>query len=225
MATTQPTPQRSNPTTESEETNQEPVHPRLKQANTKSTTNETTTDLPTQSSQGIGIVIIIIIVMVSTVILVIITAILLKKCHNAASTATNRAYGLNTHKGREESIYMYKYKGSERNVDNTKQNVTYIITNTVEMNELRGTRIVTEGNKAYATSITTEGNQAYTSSIATDRGNQAYTSSIATGRGNQAYTSSIATDRGNQAYTSSIATGRNAAYGQVTSDNVYEVID
>lgn len=175
MATIQPTPQRPNPTTESEETslitNQEPVDPRPQQANTEfreSTTNETTTNFPTQSSQGIGIVIIIIIVTVSVVTVVIVTAILLKKCH-AVSTATDRAYGLDTHQGREET----KYKGPEMNVDDTKQNVTYIITNTVEMNEVHGTRIVTEGKEAYATSIITEGNQAYTSSIATDR-NAAY---------------------------------------------------
>jgi flagellar basal body-associated protein FliL len=140
------------------------VDPHSQAANTEiivNTTNETTTDLPAQSSQRIGIVVIIIIATVSVVTVVIALAILLKKCH-AVPTATNQAYGLNTHKGVEESIY--KFPGPEMNVDN-KQTVAYV-TNfntdaTVEVNEAYRTRIVTDENEAYATSITTEGNQAY----------------------------------------------------------------
>ena len=93
-------------------------------------TSETATDLPILSSQSestdigliIGIVVIIVIVTVSVVTMLVIVTILLKKCHSkstttAVPTAANQAYGLNTHKGVEESIY--KFPGPEVDADNT----------------------------------------------------------------------------------------------------------
>ena len=217
MATTQPTPQPPNPTTDSEETppttnqqTQEPVDPLTTDSTNGNvngdiqatdsegaagtelrvpTTSETATDLPIQSSQSestnisliIGIVVISVIVTVPVVTVVIIIAIMLKKRHGkstaiAVPTAANQAYGLNTHKGVEESIY--KFPGPEVDVDNTieaKQNVAYVMNTdvTVEVNEAYAKSIVMEGNEAYAISIVTEGNQAYATSIATEK-NAAY---------------------------------------------------
>ena len=206
MATTQPTPQPPNPTTDSEEI------------------------LSIQSSQSgstnigliIGVVINIVMVSVLVIIVVVVIVILLKKRHGkftttAVSTAANQAYGLNTHKGVEESIY--KFSGSEVDADNTieaKQNVAYV-TNTdvvVEVNEAYyATRIATEGNEAYATNIIRVGNEAYATSIVTE--------------GNQAYATNITTE-GNQVYAASIATEKNAAYEPVTTSktaDVYEVVN
>ena len=143
--------------------------------NIGSSTSETATDLPILSSQSgstnIGLIVgivVIIIVTVSITVLVIVSF-LLKKRHvkfttTPVPTAANQAYGLNTHKGVEESIY--NIPDPEVDIDNTieaKQNVAYV-TNTdviVEVNEAYATRIATEGNQAYATSITTEKNAAY----------------------------------------------------------------
>ena len=197
MATTQPTPQPPNPTTDSEET-----------------------PGSIQSSQPRGppniglIVIVIIIVVVSvlviTVVVVIAILLMIKKRHIksttiAVPTAANQAYGQNTHKGVEESIY--KFPDPEVDTDDTieaKQNVAYV-PNTdvvVEVNEAYyATRIAIEGNDAYATNnITTEGNEAYATCIVTE---------------------------GNQAYATSIATEKNAAYESVTTTgtaDVYEVV-
>jgi hypothetical protein len=123
------------------------------------------------------------VVAVILVAVVVVIAILLKKRHEkfttiAVPTAANQAYGLNTHKGVEESIYTYP--GPEMDVDNTieaKQNMAYV-TNTdviIEANEAYATNIVLEGNEAYATSIITEGNQAYATGITTEK-NAAYES-------------------------------------------------
>jgi hypothetical protein len=144
-----------NPITDSEgtppTTNQEPVDPSTGTELSVPTTSETITDLPIQSFKRgppdigliIGIVVIIVIVTVSVVTVMAVIAILLKKRHGkfttiAVPTAANQAYGLNTHKGVEESIYTYP--GPEMGVDNTtevKQNVAYVTMTDVivEVNE------------------------------------------------------------------------------------------
>ena len=159
------------------------------------TTSETATDLRSQGgSSNIGLItgIVVIVIVTMSVVMVIIIAIPLKKYHEKSTaitipTAANQAYGLNTHKGVEESIY--NIPDPEVDIDNTieaKQNVAYA-TNTdliAEVNEAYyyATRIATEGNEAYATNITTEGNQAYSyaTSIATEK-NAAYEPVTTTG--------------------------------------------
>ena len=201
MATTQPTPQPPNPTTDSEETppttNQQTQEPAdLSEGTTGTelrvpTTSETATDLRSQGGpSNIGLIIgmVVIVIVSMSVVMVIIIAIPLKKCHikstaTAVPTAANQAYGLNTHQGVEESIYnIPDPKVDINDTIEAKQNVAYV-TNTdliVEVND--ATRIATEGNEAYATNIITEGNQAYATciTIATEK-NAAYEPVTTTG--------------------------------------------
>ena len=120
MATTQPTPQPPNPTTDSEETppttnqqTQEPVGPFEGATGTElrvPTTSETATDLPILNSRSgptnigliIGILVIIVIVTVSVVTVVVIIAILLKKRNKKSTaitvpTAASQTYGRPQH--------------------------------------------------------------------------------------------------------------------------------
>ena len=116
MATTQPTPQPPNPTTDSEETppttnqqTQEPVNPLITEEATGTelrvpTTSETATDLPIQSSHSgstdigliIGIVVVVIVV-IALVFILINFAVLFKRCGNVVMRKTgalaNPVYG------------------------------------------------------------------------------------------------------------------------------------
>ena len=158
MATTQPTPQPPNPTTDNEET--------------PPTTNQRTQE-PVDLSEGatsteliIGSAAAGVAVLTSILTIVIIVALLLKKhvktnkkeeypVKNVAAvpTATNEAYGLMSHdhsqSGVEESIYNFDVHTIE-----AKQNEAYVT----------HTNISTEENQAYGTNdniITTEINSAY----------------------------------------------------------------
>ena len=168
------------------------------------------------------IIIVVVSVLVITVVVVIAILLMIKKHHVkfttiAIPTAANQAYGFNTRKGVEESIY--NFSGPEVDTDNTieaKQNVAYV-TNTdvvVEMNEAYATNIITEGNEVYATCIITEGNQAYSTNITTE--------------GSQAYTLQISLQKGIRHTPTSIATEKDAAYEPVTTSetaDVYKIVN
>ena len=184
MATTQPTPQPPNPTTDSEETppttnqqTQEPTDPPTMLTGDRPATSETATDLSSiQSSQSeppnIGLIIgsaaAGLVVIISILTVVIFVAVLLKKhgktnkkeeypIMNAAAlpTTANEAYGLTCHD--------HSQSGVEENIYNFPE--IDVLTIEPKQNEayVTHTNIPTEGNQAYGTNniITTEKNSAY----------------------------------------------------------------